>query len=133
MVSGAGRDPDEAFAGRPGEAPAGDADPLGSLVLDAEWAAPGGFPESPVEEPPPDRADDPLAVLEEIYRAEGPRLYGVVLAAVRSPDVAEDVVQEAFLRLVREISRRGAPDNPRAWLVRVALNAVASQGRRSRS
>ena len=48
-------------------------------------------------------------------------------------DVPEDVVQEAFLLLVRQVV---APDNPLGWLYRVvrnqAINAARSRGRQSR-
>lgn len=47
----------------------------------------------------------------------------------RDPDVAEDLTQEAFLRLAREIDAGRAPDDVAAWLHRVAGNLVNSRGR----
>jgi RNA polymerase sigma factor (sigma-70 family) len=57
----------------------------------------------------------------------------LVLYAQQWCDTPEDVVQEAFLLLVRQAA---APDNPVGWLYRVvrnrAINASRSRGRRSR-
>ena len=57
----------------------------------------------------------------------------LVLYARQWCDGPEDVVQEAFLLLVRQVA---APDNPVGWLYRVvrnrAINAARSRGRKSR-
>jgi RNA polymerase sigma factor (sigma-70 family) len=45
----------------------------------------------------------------------------------RDPHLAEDVTQEAFLRLVRE---EGPVRNPRAWLFQVCTNLVRDGARR---
>ena len=46
------------------------------------------------------------------------------------PGVAEDLLQEAFLRLTREVRADRTPDNVRAWLYRVGANLAVSRGRR---
>lgn len=51
-----------------------------------------------------------------------------VLSGRRS--VAEDVVQDAFLALLRDWERVRSMDDPRAWLRRVVSNRSASQFRR---
>jgi RNA polymerase sigma-70 factor (ECF subfamily) len=48
----------------------------------------------------------------------------------RDPEAAEDLLQEAFLRLVKEARAGRMPDEPRAWLYRVAANAAIDRGRR---
>ena len=48
----------------------------------------------------------------------------------RDPEVAEDVLQETFIRLIREARAGRMPDNVRAWLYRVAANLAISRGRR---
>jgi len=58
-------------------------------------------------------------------------LYRSALRACRDPETAEDLVQEALLRLMVEVDSRGAPRNVRAWLHRVISNLAVSLGRRS--
>ena len=57
-------------------------------------------------------------------------LLGFLVRTTRSPEAAEDLLQEAFLRLVYEIRAGRTPDNIRAWLYRVASNLAISRGRR---
>lgn len=45
-------------------------------------------------------------------------------------DLAEDVTQEAWLRALREWSKKGIPDSPLAWLTAVARNLIVDQLRR---
>ena len=44
-----------------------------------------------------------------------------------SPDEAQDVVQDAFLRLQRHLADGGAQDNIRGWLFRVAHNEARNR------
>jgi RNA polymerase sigma factor (sigma-70 family) len=75
-------------------------------------------------------ADGTERLVLEAYDAHQGDLYGFVRAAVREPDVAEDIVAEAFLRLIREARAERAPSDVRGWLFRVAANLVISRGRR---
>ena len=45
--------------------------------------------------------------------------------------LAEDVVQETYLRAVRDWRRRGYPDRPTAWLLVVARNLLVSHLRKT--
>ena len=56
-------------------------------------------------------------------------LYRAAYRVCRDPETAEDLVQEALLRLMLEIDTRGAPENMRAWLHRVVNNLAISLGR----
>ncbi|HEV7366039.1 MAG TPA: sigma-70 family RNA polymerase sigma factor [Gemmatimonadales bacterium] len=59
------------------------------------------------------------ADLEQLFETESPRLFRYLDRLSGEPDLAADLVQEAFIRL----HRRGAmPDRPGQWLVTVALN-----------
>jgi RNA polymerase sigma factor (sigma-70 family) len=58
-------------------------------------------------------------------------LYRAALRACRDPETAEDLVQEALLRLMVEIDAKGSPENVRAWLHRVIANLAVSLGRRA--
>ena len=58
-------------------------------------------------------------------------LYAFALGITRSGSAAEDLVQESFLRLLREVQAGRTPDNIRAWLYRVCTNLATSRGRRA--
>jgi RNA polymerase sigma-70 factor, ECF subfamily len=63
----------------------------------------------------------------EVHRAALMRyLTGITRDAV----IAEDLVQDAFLRLTVEISAGRVPDDIGPWLYRVAHNLAMSRGRR---
>ena len=64
-----------------------------------------------------------------IIAAEQAPLERYVRGLVRDPDQVADVVQEAFLRFLLVARARRAPENPGAWLRRVAHNSVVSEAR----
>ncbi len=64
------------------------------------------------------------------YDAHERDLHAFARALVRDSDVGEDLVADAFLRLVREVRAGRQPDNVRGWLYRVTPNLVLSRGRR---
>lgn len=68
-----------------------------------------------------------VAMAFEQHHAE---LHGFLRRAVGDPAAAEDLLQEAFLRLTLEVGSGRAPAHLRAWLYRVAMNLVISRGRR---
>ena len=73
------------------------------------------------------------AELIEIYREQAGPLYKFVSRRVGGDrSLAEDIVQDVWLRAVDHWPRRGVPDHPRAWLVRVARNLLVSHFRRRR-
>jgi RNA polymerase sigma-70 factor (ECF subfamily) len=65
------------------------------------------------------------------YDEHASRLRAFAIAATRRGDVADDVVQDAFLRLVVELKAGRRPANVGGWLYRVCANLVVSRGRRS--
>lgn len=70
--------------------------------------------------------DEILSRLHEDHRA---RLERMVAGRLRDPEAAADIVSESFIRLHRKMSAGWTPDDPAAWLARVALNLAASEGR----
>ena len=66
-----------------------------------------------------------------IYEADRASLVGFVRTVTRDHEVAEEICQEAFTRLLLEVRAGRPPDNPRAWLRRVASNLAISRGRHS--
>lgn len=65
-----------------------------------------------------------------LYDAHHRELANFVRALERDPRAAEDIVSETFVRLIDAIRHGRAPDQPRAWLHRVAANLVIDGGRR---
>jgi RNA polymerase sigma-70 factor (ECF subfamily) len=70
------------------------------------------------------------AVVVAAWTDHHAELFAFLVRTTRSPDVAEDLLQEAFLRLTREARADRVPDNIRAWLYRVSGNLAVSRGRR---
>jgi len=70
----------------------------------------------------------------EVYRRFGGVLYGTAWRILRSPQEAEEVVQEAFLTFYRKVGE-DAPRNLGGWLHRVTVNRsldrIRSRTRRS--
>ena len=58
------------------------------------------------------------------------RIRAFAITATRDGELADDIVQEAFLRLVVELKAGRRPDNIGGWLYRVAANLIVSRGRR---
>jgi len=80
------------------------------------------------------RAADHAAVVDIVsaaYDSLERALYAFALGITHSGTAAEDLVQESFLRLVREVQAGRPPDNIRAWLYRVCANLATSRGRRA--
>ena len=87
-----------------------------------------GAPLEPVDIAATRAAVDPaIAAAWADHHAE---LFAFLVRATRQPDVAEDLLQDAFMRLTREMRAGRTPDNVRAWLYRVGANLAISRGRR---
>ncbi len=70
------------------------------------------------------------AIVTDAYLTHGPALVRFLRSLTRNETVAEDLAQEAFLRLAREVAAGRTPDCPAAWLFRVGRNLATSRGRR---
>jgi RNA polymerase sigma factor (sigma-70 family) len=69
-------------------------------------------------------------VLTELYEAYRAEVLAFLIRMYRDRDTAEDLLQETFIRLIREARAGRMPDDVRPWLYRVASNAAISRGRR---
>lgn len=69
---------------------------------------------------------------EEIYASHYRRLVTLMTALCGSVTDAEEAVQEAFARGLGMTGRRPPPDDPQAWLYRVASNVVKMRWRRTK-
>jgi RNA polymerase sigma-70 factor (ECF subfamily) len=70
------------------------------------------------------------AVVVAAWSDHHEEIFAFLVRTTRDPGVAEDLLQEAFLRLTREAREDRTPDNVRAWLYRVSANLATSRGRR---
>jgi RNA polymerase sigma factor (sigma-70 family) len=66
-----------------------------------------------------------------IYDTLHVELFGFALRSTRDSAAAEDLLHEAFVRLLVEIDAARTPEQPRAWLYRVIANLAVSRGRRA--
>lgn len=71
------------------------------------------------------------AFIAEAYDTHEASIFGMLLAVSRDPELAADLTQEAFLRLLREARAGRFPDRPGAWLYRAGANLAISGGRRA--
>ncbi|GIE97148.1 RNA polymerase sigma factor [Paractinoplanes rishiriensis] len=61
-----------------------------------------------------------LNQIEVVLRTTTPQVVAAVVRRYGDFDAAEDAVQEALLAAARQWPAEGVPDDPRAWLIRVA-------------
>ncbi|HPD30567.1 MAG TPA: sigma-70 family RNA polymerase sigma factor [Phycisphaerae bacterium] len=72
------------------------------------------------------------AAFETLVEIYSPRLYGYFYRLTGRREDAEDLLQEAFVRVVRMISRYEHDNRFDAWLFRIATNLVRDRVRRQR-
>jgi RNA polymerase sigma factor (sigma-70 family) len=66
---------------------------------------------------------------EHLLRELAPQVLGVVIRRFRDFGHAEDAVQEALIAAASQWPKEGVPDNPRGWLVQVALRRMTDHVR----
>ena len=69
------------------------------------------------------------ADLEEVWRRFAPEVLAALVRRSGDFDTAEDAVQEALLAAARQWPAGGTPDDPKAWLIRVASRRLVDQRR----
>ncbi len=75
--------------------------------------------------------DEAVAAIPALYASLRTPLTVALVNSTRDPGTAEDLIQEAFIRLVREARAGRMPKRPGAWLYRVAMNLAISQARKA--
>jgi RNA polymerase sigma factor (sigma-70 family) len=69
---------------------------------------------------------------ETLYRSVGPRLHGVALRFMGRPDLAEEVLQESFVRIWNNASRYQAHlSAPMTWMINITRNQAIDQLRKN--
>jgi RNA polymerase sigma-70 factor, ECF subfamily len=68
-----------------------------------------------------------------VFRQESGRAVATLIRILGDFDAAEEAVQEAFVVALERWSADGVPDNPGAWITRVARNKAIDRLRRERT
>jgi len=70
--------------------------------------------------------------LSDIFKAEYSNLVSVLcrVFGVRDIQLVQDVVSESFIQAMKSWSQKGVPDQPKAWLRKVATNKLKDHFRR---
>lgn len=100
---------------------------MGERITTVSAAAPAVMEVVPVDGP----GTQPAISFEDLYREEHERLYRALCLVTRNRHEAEDLVQEAFLRVLERWERPGAIGDPVGYLYRTAMNAFRSGYRRA--
>ncbi len=87
--------------------------------------SPSRFGEQPVTDCTP-AAEPATQLVEHFFRHESGRLVSVLtrVFGLRNLDLVEDMVQSALVEALQAWRAHGVPDNPSAWMHRVARNKV---------
>jgi RNA polymerase sigma-70 factor (ECF subfamily) len=80
--------------------------------------------------PPMSQVTEDTRSFRGFYRREAPRVLALAIAMTGDRSEAEDVVQEAFTRALRDWHRIGEYDDPGAWVRKVAVNQIRSRFRK---
>jgi RNA polymerase sigma-70 factor (ECF subfamily) len=78
-------------------------------------------------------ATDALPEIAGLATQHSALLFRVAFSVLRHASDAEDVVQETFLRVLKNQRTLGSIENPRIWLVRIAWNLALDRKRRLRA
>ena len=82
-----------------------------------------------VEDPPAD--ETPAARFEGFFELERTRLFGALVLLTRDRDEAEELMQDAFLRVLERWDRVASMEDPPGYLYRTAMNLFRSRRRRA--
>src|SRR5215471_13464402 len=73
---------------------------------------------------------DTVDAVERVFRQERGRILATLIRLLGDFDRAEDALASALEAALRQWPREGPPENPRAWLIRVARNKAVDEARR---
>ena len=71
-------------------------------------------------------------IVDRLFRDEQGRAVATLIRVTGDFDLAEEAVQDAFIRALETWPERGVPDNPGAWITTTARNRAIDRLRRRR-
>ena len=77
-------------------------------------------------------ADRPAVQVTGLFEQHHGEIYGYLAQLLRDRQLAEDLLQETFLRAFRTRHELSRIENPRAWLYRIATNLALNALKRRR-
>ena len=77
-------------------------------------------------------SDDAHEIVDRLFRDEQGRAVATLIRVTGDFDLAEEAVQDAFIRALETWPERGVPDNPGAWITTTARNRAIDRLRRRR-
>src|SRR5262249_8149456 len=80
-------------------------------------------------------ADDVPQLVDHLFRHQAGQVIATLtrMFGPQKIDLAEDVLQETLIKALRQWPYRGVPENPGAWIIRVAKNHALDILRREQS
>ena len=72
-----------------------------------------------------------VPAFEALFAEERTRLFTSLWLVTRDRHEAEEIAQDAFVKVWERWDRRGAPDDPTAYLFRTAMNIMRNRRRRA--
>jgi RNA polymerase sigma-70 factor (ECF subfamily) len=69
----------------------------------------------------------------ELYERHAGRLHGFLLRATRSPHLADDLTQEAFLHALDGMDRFSGNSSFKTWIYRIAMNLLKDHHRKMKT
>jgi RNA polymerase sigma-70 factor (ECF subfamily) len=76
-------------------------------------------------------AEDAETSFEDFFQREKADLYGILCIVTRNRHEAEELTQDAFVRILERWDRVALMDDPRAYLYRTAMNTFRTSYRRT--
>lgn len=72
--------------------------------------------------------------IELLIRRHHKRVYGYILLLVKNPSIAEDILQDTFVKVVRSLQEGRYADNGRfvSWVMRIAHNLIIDHFRKEK-
>lgn len=72
-------------------------------------------------------------IIEKAYSEHADSIFRFCLTQTRNRDIAKDIVQDVFIKTWEYVLQGNSVDNIRAFLFRVARNAIIDAGRKKKS